>query len=73
MTPKYCPTCGQAIPDPRSPKKICIKCHCPIRRNQRWHFEPTGPMHNDCQDRAVGEPAQRHQRMLAVVKEELSA
>lgn len=70
---KFCPTCGQALPDPRGPKKICIKCKRPIRRHDRWHFTPTGPQHNDCLEPEGEEAAQRHQRMLSVVKEAMSA
>lgn len=69
---KLCPTCGQKLPDPRGPKRICVRCKRPIRRHDRWHFTPTGPQHNDCLE-PEGEVEERPQRMLSVVKEAQSA
>ena len=70
---KFCPTCGQALPDPRRPKKICIKCRQPIRRHDRWHFEFNGPAHNDCQMPMGVEAELKHQRMLEIVKSAMGA
>ena len=42
-----CPTCGQKLPTTR--KRVCGKCLMPIRRHDRWHFEGSQCLHNDCE------------------------
>lgn len=70
---KLCPTCGQIIPNPNGPKRICARCQQPIRRHDRWNFGATGPMHNDCQAPMGAEAAEKHQRMLEIVKSAMGA
>lgn len=46
-----CPTCGQQIPDPRRPKRVCSKCSARIRRHDKWIFGADGrPQHRHCED-----------------------
>lgn len=66
---KTCPTCGQTLPDPRAPKRICTKCGKPIRLRDKWRFGRSGPEHKDCRMPAgTGTAGQDHQRIFQIVE-----
>jgi len=46
---EYCATCGQRIPQPPKPARICSVCQQPIMKGHKWQIVDSKIQHRVCE------------------------